>query len=327
MPMHVIGLDIGGTKTVGGIVSLPAGDVLARRAVPTRPDRSGETVLEDVVALARELCGEAAGLGIEIKGIGAGVAELVDRSGKVTSGQTIRWRGLAVREKLSELAPAVVESDVRAAALAEATLGAGRPFRLFVYVTVGTGISCCLVQEGKPYAGARGGALVFASSPLTTTCTECGAELRPVLEDFASGPALTRRFNQHAATRAENCEAVLAAAESGDRTAFEVIRSGAEALGVSVAWLINTLDPEAVIVGGGLGVAGGVYWDHFAASTRRHIWAEAALGLSLQRASLGADAGLIGAACAFRLHQAQGESGEARQAPADGAKLAPHPRS
>jgi glucokinase len=327
MPMHLIGLDVGGTKTVGGIVSLPSGDVLARRVIPTRPDRSGEAVLEDVVALARELCGEAAGLGIEIEGIGAGVAELVDRRGKVTSGQTIRWRGLAVREKLSELAPAVVESDVRAAALAEATLGAGRPFRLFVYVTVGTGISCCLVQEGRPYAGARGGALVFASSPLTTTCTECGAELRPVLEDFASGPALTRRFNQIAASRVENCEAVLAAGEAGDRTAAEVIRTGAEALGVGVAWLVNTLDPEAVIVGGGLGVAGGAYWEHFAAATRRHIWAEAALGLSLQRASLGADAGLIGAACAFRLHQAQGESRETRREPAADGKLAPKTRS
>jgi glucokinase len=303
--MHVIGLDVGGTKTVGGIVSLPAGDILAKQVIPTRPERGGEAVLADVLGLAGELRDEAARMGIEIAGIGAGVAELVDRDGNVTSGQTIRWNGLRVRERLSELAPAVVESDVRAAALAEALLGAGQPFSLFVYVTVGTGISCCLVQEGKPYAGARGGALVFASSPLTTTCTECGAELRPVLEDFASGPALARRFNQQASQRLDNCEGVLAAAAAGDKTAVEVIRSGAESLGVGIAWLVNTLDPEAIIVGGGLGVAGGLYWDHCVASTRRHIWAEAARQLPIGMALLGADAGLIGAACAFRSQQPQ----------------------
>jgi glucokinase len=181
MPMHIVGLDIGGTKIVGGIVRLPGGDVLAKQVIPTRPQRSGEVVLQDVVSLTRQLCGEAARMGVEIEGIGAGVAELVDQQGHITSGHTIRWSGVPVREALSELAPAVVESDVRAAALAEANLGAGRPFRVFVYVTVGTGISCCLVQDGKPYAGARGGALFFASSPMTTTCTECGAVLHPLL--------------------------------------------------------------------------------------------------------------------------------------------------
>jgi glucokinase len=315
MPTHVIGLDIGGTKTVGGIVSLPVGGVLAARLIATRAERNGEAVLEDVLALARELHRAGDRMGIVIEGIGAGIAELVDGEGNVTSGQTIRWNGLPVRERLSELAPAIVESDVRAAALAEAQLGAGRPFRLMVYVTVGTGISCCLVQDGKPYAGARGGALVFASSPLTTACTECGAELRPVLEEFASGPALARRFNHSAASPVENCEAVLAAAKAGDKTAAEVVRTGAEALGVSVAWLVNTLDPEAVIVGGGLGVAGGPYWEHFVESTRRHIWSGEARALPIRMASLGAQAGMIGAACAFWLRPRQGPL-EARSAPA-----------
>jgi glucokinase len=298
--MNVIGLDVGGTKTVGGIVSLPEGDVLARRIILTRPNRTGGAVLADVFGIARELCEEAARMGAGIDGIGVGVAELVDQEGNVSSSETIRWCGLPVREKLSELAPTVVESDVRAAALAEATLGAGSPFRLFVYVTVGTGISCCLVQDGKPYAGARGGALVFASGALTTTCTECGAELHPVLEDFASGPALTRRFNQNTASRVNNCEGVLAAAAAGDETAAEVVRTGAEALGVGVAWLINTLDPEAVLVGGGLGVAGGLYWEHFLASARRHVWAKDTRELPICMASLGPEAGLIGAACAFQ---------------------------
>ena len=91
---------------------------------------------------------------------------LVDRVGNVTSAYNFDWRGVSVQERLATIAPAVVESDVRAAALAEACYGAGAQFNLFCYVTVGTGISYCFVQEGKPLAGARGNALVLASMPL-----------------------------------------------------------------------------------------------------------------------------------------------------------------
>ncbi len=157
---------------------------------------------------------------------------------------------------------------------------------------MGTGISYCLVQDGKPYAGARGNALILASSPLTTTCTACGATLRPVLEEFASGPALAARFG---ATRGED---VLAAAATNDQAAIAVVESAGAALGVSVAWLVNVLDPQAIIVGGGLGLAGGRYWDSFVAATREHIWAEGSRDLPILMAALGPDAGLIGAAAA-----------------------------
>ncbi|MCW5982227.1 MAG: ROK family protein [Bryobacteraceae bacterium] len=296
--MRVIGLDIGGTKIAGGIVSLADGGLLLRRVIPTNAHRAGEEILDEVVSLARALRDEAASRGMDIRGIGAGVAELVDEAGNVTSGHTIRWRGLPVRERLREVAPAVVESDVRAAALAEARLGAGRPFRIFVYVTVGSGISSCLVQDGKPYAGARGGALVVASAPVTVVCSECGAELHPVLEEIASGPALLRRYRERGG-EAVSTQQVLAAAAAGDRAAFEVVARGAEALGAGAGWLVNTLDPEAVIVGGGLGLAGGLFWEKFEESTRRHIWADGARDLPVRTGALGVDAGLIGAACAW----------------------------
>jgi glucokinase len=78
--------------------------------------------------------------------------------------------------------------------------------------------------------------------------------------------------------------------------AIRVVETAGEALGVSVGWLVNVLDPEAVIVGGGLGLAGGLYWESFISSTRAHIWAEAARNLPVLPAALGAEAGLIGAA-------------------------------
>jgi glucokinase len=293
-----IGLDVGGTKIAAGIVALESGHVLERRAIPTRPERGGAAVLDDVLALAEALCVTANAQGIQVGGIGVGVAELVDRIGKVTSSHTIAWSGIPVRERLERLAPTVVESDVRAHALAEARYGAGRPYRLFAFVTVGTGISSCLVQDGTPYAGARGNALVLASSPLTTACTTCGTLLRPVLEEFASGPALVARYNQSTGRYVARAEDVIAAADHGNAAAIEIVLTAGAALGVSVGWLVNVLDPEAVIVGGGLGLAGGLYWENFVSTTREHIWAETSRDLPILMAELGPDAGLIGAALA-----------------------------
>src|SRR5205807_9729912 len=142
------GLDIGGTKIAAGVVLWPSGEILQRTIIPTKPTRGGEAVLKDTHDLARQLHDWARGKQIEVAGIGAGVAELVDCDGNVSSSCTIHWRGVPVQEKLSAIAPAQVESDVRTAALAEYIFGAGRGSRLFTYITVGTGISYCLVQDG-----------------------------------------------------------------------------------------------------------------------------------------------------------------------------------
>lgn len=293
-----IGLDVGGTKIAGGLVERASGQVLLRRVIPTRPERGGLPVLDDCLALAADLLAQGRADGLRVEGIGVGVAELVDLQGNVTSGHTIDWRGVPVQERFARLAPALVESDARAPALAEAMYGAGRAYRLFCYVTVGTGISSCLVQDGRPFAGARGNALVLATMPLSTVCTVCGVALHPALEEFASGPALAARYSQAGGGTAERAEAVLAAAEAGDAAAQEVVISAGDALGVSVAFLVNVLDPEAVIVGGGLGMAGGLYWERFVASTRGHIYAENSRKLPILHAELGVDAGLVGAAAA-----------------------------
>jgi len=295
-PTCAIGLDVGGTKIAGGEVLQSTGQVLAKHTIPTNPERGGDAVLTDSLELAHTLLTTARTQGLTVLGIGVGVAELVDLDGNVTSEQTIAWRNRPIRAALAQLAPTNIESDVRAAALAEAIYGTGQPFRLFVYITVGTGISCCLVQNGQPYAGARGNALMFASSPLTTTCPTCDTILSPVLEEFASGPALVARYNRDSRRSVKRGQEVLAAVATGDPVAIEVVKTAGAALGVSVGWLVNVLDPEAVIVGGGLGTAGGLYWDSFIAATRQHTWAEASQTLPITLAGLGTEAGLIGAA-------------------------------
>lgn len=296
MASYAIGLDVGGTKVAGGVVACATGEVVLREIIPTQAVRGGEAVLADCVALAARLHEQADHQGKTITGLGLGVCELVDPQGNVTSAYNFDWRHLPVQQRLGAIAPAMVESDVRAAALAEARYGAGKAFDLFCYVTVGTGISYCFVQGGKPLAGARGNALVLATMPLTTTCTTCGATLQPVLEAFAAGPALLARYHQASGRMLPNGQALFAAVADGDPVAIQIVRSAGEALGNSVAFLCNVLDPEAVIVGGGLGLAGGLYWDAFVAATRAHIYAEDTRALPILRAALGVDAGLIGAA-------------------------------
>jgi glucokinase len=305
-----IGLDVGGTKIAGGLVLL-SGQAVERRIIETRPERGGQAVLDDALKLAQCLLETARTSQLTVMGIGVGVPELVDLDGNVTSTNSIAWTDLPVQAAFARLAPAVVESDVRALALAEALYGAGQPFRIFTYVTIGTGISYSLVQDRRPYTGARCNALTLASSPPTMTCNHCGVELAPVLEEIASGPGLVSRYNEalrdapgERLDQVSRGEEVMAAVEAGDGLAIDVVKSSAGLLGVSVGWLVNVLDPEAVIVGGGLGMAGGLYWDHFVASSRAHIWSETNKDLPILPAGLGVDAGFIGAAATILRRQA-----------------------
>jgi len=276
------------------------------RVIPTNAARGGRAVLAEVLQLARELAVEPGRAGATASAIGVGVCELVDRAGRIASANAIQWMGLPVLEEISTVAPAILEADVRAAAVAEASLGAGRGFGSFLYVTVGTGISCCLMLEGNPYLGARGFTGTMASSPLTVPCERCGQLSSRSLEEIASGPGLVARFRSADPTAAA-AEQVLSAARAGDPHAQEAVASAAQALGSQVGLLVNTLDPEAVVIGGGLGLSEGAYWDSLVASTRRHVWSNLNRNLPILRAGTGPDAGWIGAAiCAARKFQVEG---------------------
>lgn len=287
-----LGLDIGGTKIAGAIVAFPNAALFARQKIPTLPARPDQEILKDCFELVRVLLHTSSA---RIRGIGIGIAELVDNAGNITSAATLPWRGLDVSGAFLQFAPTIVQADVRAAAFAEAHYGAGRAYHTFAYITVGTGISACLVQNGLPYAGVRGNALTLGSSTLST-----GTEDDFVLERVASGPALVERYNRVSTTQVESGEQVIAAMNAGDANARQVVESAAEALGLGIALYVNLFDPEAVIVGGGLGSAEGVYWDNAVASARRLIYADNARDIPILHAALGADAGLIGAAAYAR---------------------------
>jgi glucokinase len=295
---YLIGIDVGGTKTAAGLVALPSGQVHARQRQPTSPVRGGEAVLSDVIALARSLGDDARRLGLSPAGIGIGVAELVSPEGQVLSEATIRWRNIDVCRRVNRetALPTILDADVRAAARGEAELGAGRTLRSFLYITVGTGISACLVLEGSPYTGARGLAGTFASGRVLVPADQGELVAGLPLEQFAGGPALASRLRARLPGFAGAAPDVLAFAEAGNPAAIAVVESAASALGAAIAQLVNTLDPQAVVIGGGLGLAGGRYRMKLEVAFRDHVYSDSHRDVPLLDAKLGADAGWIGAA-------------------------------
>ena len=287
-----MGIDVGGTKVAGGIVDLATGDIHARRQVPTDCHREGEAVLADTLALARDLQAEAARLGLPVMGMGVGVAELVDSGGMVFSDHRIRWSGLDAGARFNAILPSVISSDVRAAALAEAQWGAGRASDNFYFVTIGTGVAGVLVLDGIPHVGARGAALVIANSLERHRCPACGHRYGGMIEDVASGPAIA------AAIGMATAEEVLAAARQGDGRALAAIDHATRELGRVLALLADSLDPAVMVIGGGLGCAPGPYFDALTAHVRAGLWDGVPNPMQITQATMGPDAGLIGAALA-----------------------------
>jgi len=290
-----IGLDIGGTKIASGVIALPQGELLYHSRIATGETHDSRALIAKCIAQLQALCDWVTARDARVQGIGVGVAELVDLNGIITSDATFPWNGVNLAAEFAFLAPTVVDADVRAAAFAEAQFGAGHAYKTFAYITVGTGISACLVQKGMPFAGARGNALLLGSSILKT---DSSSEF--ILERFASGSALVNRYNAISGKQLSSGQDVVRAMERGDTHARAIIESAGEALGMGIALYVNLLDPEAVIVGGGLGSAGGVYWERAVASARELIWADNVRDLPILRAALGENAGVIGAAALAR---------------------------
>jgi glucokinase len=288
-----IGIDVGGTKTALGIVTAE-GALESPRRVANHDVQDAEALLAAVAAEARALA-ELVESETRLVGVGVGNCELVDPEGEIRSASSIQWTRAEVVDALGSLAPVTLEADVRAAALAEARLGAGRPFSSFVYVTVGSGISHCLVEGDVPYLGTHGIAQLIGSSHVTIPCAGCESLATAALEDVAGGPALVRRYNDGAREAATDAEEVLRKAEAGDSVAAATVEEAAMVLGSFVALLVNVLDPAGVVVGGGLGSAPGMYWETLVRSAREAVWSELAQSVPMVRAGLGSDAGVVGA--------------------------------
>jgi glucokinase len=256
-----VGIDVGATKIAAGLVDTSRGVLLDARRRPT-PDDPLE---------ALEMCGRMVDelSPSEPPCVGIGLCELVSPEGEITSGESVDWRGLDVPSVLGGAESVRIESDVRTAAAAEARYGAAVDAASALYVNIGSGISHCLLLDGTPYAGARGNALVTGAPPVET---------------WSSGAGLARQAGT------ESAQAALA-----DPRHAAVVTGAAERLGAALATLVNALDPEVVVMGGGLGLDAR-YMEMVVAAARPLIYAPATAALPIVSARLGFDAGVIGAA-------------------------------
>ncbi len=306
-----IGVDIGGTKILAGIVS-EEGEVVATARRPT-PRNDASDVLELVAEVVNEL---VAGTPEPLDGVGLGVAGLVDADrSRVYFAPNLRWSQVPVRTLLEAATglPVVVENDGNVAAWGEFRFGAGKDARDLTLVTVGTGIGGGIVLDGRLFRGAHGVAGEIGHVNAVPDGRPCGCGRNGCLEQYASGNALVREARLLAAERRSEAGALLAlgdgtpegvqglhvteAAKSGDPVAMEAFTIVGTWLGRGLADLAAVLDPEVFVIGGGVSEAG----DLLLASARQTL-ADKLIGQQnrpaplVKIAELGNTAGLVGAA-------------------------------
>jgi glucokinase len=303
---QAVGVDVGGTK-VNALRVAASGEVLARAHHPT-PAEDMESTLEGLVSAVREV------LTPEAIAVGAGVAGLVEEAtGVLRYAPNIAWRDVPIAEHLREAfgLPVAVDNDCATATLAEWRLGAGRGFRHLLYVGVGTGIGGGLVRDGRIDRGAHGFSAEIGHVIVEPGGPRCGCGNDGCWETVASGSAITRdgrrAVERHAHSllaelaggdpEAVTGELVTRAALHGDPTALGILAEVGTRLGEGIAGLVNVLDPEAVVVGGGVGEAGEAFLGPARAAFTRSVEGAAHRpAVPLLDAALGNDGAAIGAA-------------------------------
>lgn len=293
---YAIGVDVGGTKTKACLVRITDGTVLIEKTRPTPCTEGGAAVLDVVVAMAAETQREA---GEFARGtacpVGVCLPELVSNEGEPSSAWNFEWRGLDYRTPLSAFGSVYIESDVRAAAFAEGWIGAGSSADIFVYVTLSTGMSHTLVIRGKPYGGARGFAIHFASSELVAwTGPGEDIEVRQNVEVFASGKGMGERYGALIGDADASARDLIEAADTNPR-AKKLLDNSLLTTASYLGQLINILDPSMMVIGGGIGSNRGIN-KRLGELIRPFIFADLALDLPIVPASLGDKACAIGVA-------------------------------
>ncbi|PWC05367.1 ROK family protein [Agromyces badenianii] len=295
-----IGVDLGGTKTAVGLVT-EGGVVLARASAPTPASNGPGAVLDTVVSLARAVIGGAE-VDTIVSGCGVGAAGVIDSElGVVTSATDSLpgWAGTRVRDVLAaelEL-PVAVVNDVHAHALGEALHGAGAGSGTVLMIAAGTGVGGALVVDGRVHAGRRGVSGHFGHvSSIEADGRPCTCGGAGHLEAVASGPAMCAVYRERSGdpTVTDGRE-VVRRAEAGDPHGQASVALAGRALGRTIGGLVNALDPDVVIVGGGLAAAGELWW----AALRDGVDSERMALLAdtpIVGAALGADAAIVGAA-------------------------------
>ncbi len=285
----VIGIDIGGTK-ISGCVLTDDYRSIQEQVVACPANEGGAIVLRVVIDLCRSLIQQNPEFTIVAVGVGA-AGQIDSEKGVVLDANEnlTHWIGtpIAASIHIALNLPVFVENDVRTMALAEYIIGAGQGYKHLLCMTVGTGIGGAIIMNGDLWHGAMfsAGEMGYIRESATTT-----------IESTASGIALEAQYQQQTQRTTRIPLPIIAQrALAGDDIAQSIIDTGAKRLGATIAPIVAFLNPQAVIVGGGVPHIGDLWWQPFV-TTITHYQLKSVRQTPILKAQLGQDAGRVGAA-------------------------------
>ncbi len=293
------GVDIGGTTVKLGLVSRE-GELLDKREFPTFRD-VGAT-FDDIADHMRQVMSEFPDC--TCVGAGVGVPGPIVNQSTVTHCANLGWRNLNVAQELSSRAnvPVRVANDANLAALGECWQGGGKGCRNLVLFTVGTGVGGGIICDGRIVAGATGGGGEVGHMPVPFHSDwQCGCGKKGCLEVTASATGIIRAakaFSPFKEMEKVTAKDVYDAAAAGDENAQAVVNEAADALGYAAATVSCIVNPEVVLLGGGVSAAGRALLDPVEASFKVNVL-DACSDVRFAQAQLGNNAGIFGGAALF----------------------------
>ncbi len=287
----VIGVDLGGTKILAGVVERD-GTILRESQRPTPLSSQ-----DDLLAALDEVVEELLGAG-EVTALGFGIPSQIDQiRGTVVSSVNLPLAGLDFRDRMRERfgLPVGIDNDANAATIAEWQVGAGRGTMHMVMLTLGTGIGGGLILDGRPYRGSVGAGAELGHIVIEHDGPPCQGECtgRGHLEALASGTAADTRARELLGPDA-TARDLVARAQEGDEPCREALADIGRKLGSGIGSFLNIFNPELVVVGGGFAAAGELLLGPAREIAMREA-VSAPLHAPIVLAQLGADAGLVGA--------------------------------
>jgi glucokinase len=313
-----LGIDLGGTKIVAGLVDRE-GRIVARHHRDTEAKEGQDAVFRRLVDVTTQLLTTKGINRQQVAAIAIASPGPIDaRRGVVTAPPNLPgWRDVPLGRMIQEEfgLPTSLENDANAAALAEHRFGAGQGSDHMIYATVSTGIGGGFVLGGRLYTGATGGAAEFGHTTVLPSGPLCGCGNRGCLEAVASGSAIAREARERvqrgvptliAELAAGNLDSITAklvaqAADQGDWEANAILGQAMTYLGVGMANLVNLLNPQLLVIGGGLTKMGERLFEPVRRAIDLRAFATAARAVELRSAQLGDDVGLLGAAAVAML--------------------------
>ncbi|MFM6971146.1 MAG: ROK family glucokinase [Rhodoluna sp.] len=306
--MHAIGIDIGGTKIAGALVD-EAGQILREKRIPT-PANDATALVKAVAELIEELS-----TGEQVLGAGVAAAGFIDANqSHIIYAPNLSWRNEPFKARLEKQVsiPVVIENDANAAGWAEYKFGAGQGYRHMVLLTIGTGVGGAIITDGKMLRGGFGVAGELGHIRVVPDGLLCGCGQHGCLEAYGSGTALVRTARElaesgdPAGNRLRELQKlngqlggdeVYAALVEGDEGALRLLNQLGDWIGQAVASLSVVLDPEIVVIGGGVSSAGELLLEPIRKAYLEHLPARGFRPeLQVVAAEFANDAGVVGAA-------------------------------